>query len=86
MTTRTVTVDNPTGLHARPAANFCKLAGTLDCDVYLEKQGKRINAKSVIGVLVLGINEGSEVDIITDGVNEDKAMDLLVDFIDTLED
>ncbi len=86
MARATVLVNNKTGLHARPASEFAKLANSQSCDVSLEKAGKRINAKSVLGILTLGISQGEEVEIITEGANEESALEALVSFVGQLTD
>ncbi len=65
MARQTVNVTNETGLHARPASEFTKIASSVPCDVYLEKDGKKANAKSILGILSLAIGKGNVVDIIT---------------------
>lgn len=86
MARQTVTVTNPTGLHARPAADFVKVATALDCNVFLEKDGKKVDAKSILGLLMLGIGKGSSVDIITEGDGEEEGLTKLVSFVENLED
>ncbi len=86
MARQTVEIKNPTGLHARPAAEFTKLAAGLDCDVFLEKDGKKVNAKSILGLLTLGISQGDKVDVITEGTGEDDGLAKLVDLIENLKD
>lgn len=86
MVSQTLVVKNKTGLHARPAALFSKLANTFPCEVLVEKEGKRINAKSILGVLSLAVVTDSEITIITDGENEVECLAKMVDFINTLED
>ena len=81
-----VVVKNKTGLHARPAALFSKLANTCACEVFVEKDGKKINAKSILGVLSLAIVTDSEITIITEGENETESLGKLVEFINNLEE
>jgi phosphotransferase system HPr (HPr) family protein len=84
MARQAVKIKNNTGLHARPAADFAKLAKSAPCEVYVEKEGKRVNAKSILGILSLAIRKDNIVDIITEGEEEDIALDKLVSFIDDL--
>ncbi len=86
MARQTVDVTNSTGLHARPASEFTKLATGMKCDVYLEKEGKKVNAKSILGVLSLAIGKGNQVDIITEGEDEEEGLLKLVDFVNSLDD
>ncbi len=78
MARQTVNVTNETGLHARPASEFTKIASSVPCDVYLEKDGKKANAKSILGILSLAIGKGNVVVIITEGDEEDAALEKLV--------
>lgn len=86
MVSQTLVVKNKTGLHARPAALFSKLATTCPCEVFLEKEGKKVNAKSILGVLSLAVVTDSEITVITDGEQEEECLTKLVDFINNLED
>ena len=67
-------ISNELGLHARPAAMLVKLAGGFDASVELEVNGITVNAKSIMGVLMLGATQGTEVTIRTDGDDEEEAM------------
>ena len=58
---RRVEIVNPLGFHARPAAEFVRLAGSFQCHVWLEKEGVEVNAKSIMGVLMLAAAMGSEL-------------------------
>lgn len=86
MVRQTVEITNETGLHARPASEFTKVASKLDCDVFLEKDGQQVNAKSILGLLSLAITKGSKLDIITDGSDEVEGLAQLVTLIENLED
>ena len=76
------TISNKLGLHARASAKLTKLAGSFACDVWMARNGRRINAKSIMGVMMLAAGMGSEVEIETDGAQEQEAMDALVALID----
>ena len=78
--TRT-TISNKLGLHARASAKFTKLAGSFPCDVWLSRNGRRINAKSIMGVMMLAAGLGSEVELETDGAQEQEAMTALLALI-----
>ncbi len=86
MARQTVNVTNETGLHARPASEFTKIASSVPCDVYLEKDGKKANAKSILGILSLAIGKGNVVVIITEGEEEDAALEKLVAYVNELTD
>jgi len=82
MNTSTITISNKLGLHARASAKLTKLAGGFSCDVHLSRNGRRVNAKSIMGVMMLAAGMGSEVEIETDGVDEQAAMEALRALID----
>ena len=86
MARQTVDITNNTGLHARPASEFTKISTSLKCEVYLEKEGKKVNAKSILGVLSLAIGKGNQVDIITEGEGEEDGLAKLVEFVQQLDD
>ena len=76
-----ITISNKLGLHARASAKLTKLAGSFPCEVWMTKGERRINAKSIMGVMMLAAGMGSEVEIATDGEQEQQAMDALVALI-----
>jgi phosphocarrier protein HPr len=78
--TRT-TISNRLGLHARASAKLTKLAGSFACEVFMSRGDRRINAKSIMGVMMLAAGMGSEIEIETDGPNEQEAMDALLALI-----
>ena len=78
MYTREVMVQNKAGLHARPATFFIQKANEFKSTVWIEKEERRVNAKSLLGVLSLGIVGGTEIKIIADGSDENTAVDELV--------
>jgi len=69
----TITISNKLGLHARASAKLTKLAGSFQSDVYLSRNGRRINAKSIMGVMMLAAGLGSDVVLEADGVDEQAA-------------
>ena len=74
----TTTISNKLGLHARASAKLTKLAGSFPCDVWISKGERRVNAKSIMGVMMLAAGIGSEVELETDGAQEQEAMDALL--------
>ena len=78
--TRT-TISNKLGLHARASAKFTKLAGSFACEVWMSKGERRVNAKSIMGVMMLAAGLGSTVEIETSGADEQAAMDALLALI-----
>ncbi len=81
MTKTTVTISNKLGLHARASAKLTKLAGSFACDVWMSRGERRVNAKSIMGVMMLAAGIGSAVEIETSGSDEQVAMDALVALI-----
>lgn len=77
----TTTIINKLGLHARASAKLTKLASRYPCQVWMARNGRRINAKSIMGVMMLAAGKGSEVLIETDGAQEQEAMDALLALI-----
>ena len=77
MIQRTVTISNKLGLHARASAKLTKLAGGFACEVWLSRNGRRVNAKSIRGVMMLAAGMGSEIEIETNGDREEQAMEAL---------
>ncbi len=80
---RTVTVNNQVGLHARPATLFIQKANEFKSSIWIEKDERRINAKSLLGVLSLGIIKGMTMDIAADGPDEQEAVEALEQLINT---
>lgn len=78
---QSLTVELESGLQARPAAQFVQEANKFEADLFLEKDGKRINAKSIMGLMTLALAKGEDVTIIADGSDENDAMDKLSQFI-----
>ncbi len=78
---RDTVVNNQVGLHARPATFFIQKANEYKSSIWIEKEERRVNAKSLLGVLSLGIVKGSTIGIIADGPDEKEAVDSLVDLI-----
>ena len=83
MYTQNVTINNEVGLHARPATFFIQKANEFKSGVWVEKEERRVNAKSLLGVLSLGIVGGTTIKIIADGADEQEAVDALVKLVET---
>jgi phosphocarrier protein len=77
-----ILISNKLGLHARASAKLTKLAGGFQSDVFLSRNGRRVNAKSIMGVMMLAAGMGSEVEIETSGPDEASAMEQLRVLID----
>lgn len=77
----TVIISNKLGLHARASAKLTKLAGSFKSDVFMSRNGRRVNAKSIMGVMMLAAGLGSEVEIETAGPDEQQAVDAIAALI-----
>ena len=83
MYVKDVTVQNQVGLHARPATFFIQKANEFKSSIWIEKDERRVNAKSLLGVLSLGIVKGSTITLVADGADEQEAIDTLTALINS---
>jgi phosphocarrier protein len=83
MLQREVEIINRLGLHARASAKLTQVAARFGCDVWLTRNGRRVNAKSIMGVMMLAAAKGSTVVIETEGADETQAMDALAELVAT---
>ena len=83
MVSKEVVISNQVGLHARPATFFIQKANEFKSSIWVEKDDRRVNAKSLLGVLSLGIVKGTTVTIIADGADEEEAIVTLAELIDS---
>ena len=83
MFVKDVVVQNQVGLHARPATFFIQKANEYRCGIWVERDDRRVNAKSLLGVLSLGITKGSTIRLIADGSDEQLAIDGLCELIES---
>ncbi len=83
MVVKEVVVQNQIGLHARPATFFIQKANEFKSSIWVEKDERRVNAKSLLGVLSLGIVGDTEIKIIVDGVDEAEALDSLIKLVES---
>ena len=81
MQQREVEIVNKLGLHARASAKLTQLAGGFQCEIWLSRNGRRVNAKSIMGVMMLAAAKGSKVAIETSGADEEEAMQAIVQLI-----
>ena len=81
MISKDVTIQNSVGLHARPATFFVQKANSYKSSIWVEKGDRRVNAKSLLGVLSLGIGKGTTITLISDGVDEEEALSGLAELI-----
>ena len=83
MISRNVTVTNSLGLHARPATFFIQKANSYKCSIWVEKEDCRVNAKSLLGILSLGISKDSAITVIADGADEEDAVNGLIELVES---
>ena len=82
MISRNITIKNSVGLYARPATFFIQKANTFKSSIWIQKDDRRVNAKSLLGVLSLGIVKGTEISLIADGADEAEAVEGLAALIE----
>ena len=82
MIIREVTIKNSVGLHARPATFFIQKANSFKSSISVEKEDRRVNAKSLLGVLSLGILRGMQVTLVADGPDEEEAIEALANLVE----
>ncbi len=78
----TVSISNKLGLHARASAKLTKLAGSFQSDISMTRNGRRVNAKSIMGVMMLAAGLGAEVEVEVDGADEEAALAAIVALVD----
>ena len=81
MVKKEMTITNNIGLHARPATFFIQKANTFKSSIWIEKDDRKVNAKSLLGVLSMGIAKGMTVTLIADGADEDSAINGLIELV-----
>ena len=82
MISQSVTIQNSVGLHARHATFFVQKANSFKCSIWVEKDDCRVNAKSLLGILSLGITRGTKITLIADGEDEAVAVEGLAELVD----
>lgn len=85
MVEKKVTVQLKSGLQARPAALFVQEANRFSSDVFVEKEGKKVNAKSIMGIMSLAVGSGSELVLAVNGPDENEAIEALAEFVSKTE-
>lgn len=83
MVKKSITIQNPTGLHLRPAGVFCHVANQFQCKITFEYKGGFNSAKSVLGVLGACIKNGDEITIVCEGDDEQEALDAMIQAIES---
>ncbi|MCB1202139.1 MAG: HPr family phosphocarrier protein [Leptospiraceae bacterium] len=82
MISKEVIIQNASGVHARPAATFVKLANRFKAEIFVEKAGHRINGKSIMGLMMLALTQGAKIQVIADGEDEDTAVEKLTTLVE----
>ncbi len=77
MITKKLTIQNKLGIHARPAAQFVRVASRFQADVSVEKDDEAVDGKSIMGLMMLAVGWGAEISVTADGPDENEAMDAL---------
>ena len=80
-TTTTLNICNARGLHARASAKFVKLASSFDSEIKVSRDGVTVDARSIMGLLMLGAGKGSEVGVVAEGPDAQEAIDALIDLV-----
>ncbi len=83
MVSREMTITNELGLHARPAALFVKTASSFKCDVFVEREGIRVNGKSIMGIMMLAAEPGSDLTVEADGTDAQECVDALARLVES---
>lgn len=81
MVSKEIVVQNQVGLHARPATFFIQKANEFSCSIWIAKDERKVNAKSLLGVLSLGVTRGTNITLTADGADEEKAIDELANLV-----
>lgn len=82
MVSRSATIRNETGVHARPAAVFVKLANKFPCDIFVEKDDQKINGKSIMGLMMLALTRDTRIMVIAEGEKEEEAVEALCKLVE----
>ncbi|MGN0334761.1 MAG: HPr family phosphocarrier protein [Lachnospiraceae bacterium] len=83
MIKKSMTIQIPSGLEARPVALLVQVASQHECSIYVEADNKKVNAKSIMGMMTLGLAPGEEVVVTADGVDEEKAIQSIEQYLTT---
>lgn len=81
MVEKTIEITNPSGLHARPAALFVQTAGKFTSSIWIKVGDKKVNAKSIMGLISLAVSKGTMITIVADGEDEELAVNEIVDLV-----
>jgi len=82
MVSRTATIKNESGVHARPAAVFVKMANRFPCEIFVEKDNQRINGKSIMGLMMLALTRDTRITVMAEGEKEEEAVAALCTLVE----
>ena len=83
MISKEIVVQNQVGLHARPATFFIQKANEFTSGIWISKDDRKVNAKSLLGVLSLGVTRGTSITVIADGADEEAAVNVLANLVES---
>ncbi len=83
MKKQVVTIEIASGLEARPVAMLVQVASQYDSEIYIMRDNKKVNAKSIMGMMTLGLDMGDSIEVSTNGTDEEKAMKAIVEYLST---
>ncbi|MBR9936509.1 HPr family phosphocarrier protein [Oscillospiraceae bacterium Marseille-Q3528] len=81
MKKQVVTIEIASGLEARPVAMLVQVASQYDSEIYIMRDNKKVNAKSIMGMMTLGLDMGDSIEVSTNGTDEEKAMEAIVEYL-----
>ena len=81
MKKQVVTIEIASGLEARPVAMLVQVASQYDSEIYIMRDNKKVNAKSIMGMMTLGLDMGASIEVSTNGTDEEKAMEAIVEYL-----
>ena len=81
MKKQVVTIEIASGLEARPVAMLVQVASQYDSEIYIMRDNKKVNAKSIMGMMTLGLDMGDRIEVSTNGTDEEKAMEAIVEYL-----
>ena len=81
MKKQVVTIEIASGLEARPVAMLVQVASKYDSEIYIMRDNKKVNAKSIMGMMTLGLDMGDNIEVSTNGTDEEKAMEAIVEYL-----
>ena len=81
MKSQVVTIEIASGMEARPVAMLVQVASQYDSEIHIIRDNKKVNAKSIMGMMTLGLDKGDSIEVCTNGSDEEKAMEAIVEYL-----